>query len=390
MAGMKRRRVPLGVLIRKEVENEPLDAMSAAPVLVAIVLFEACPIGQAAEVRKTENIIFVMTDGFRWQEMFGGVDAAVLSKPGNVEKDKRDALKKRFCRETPEASREALLPFVWKVVAKEGQIYGNRGKQSAAHVTNGLKFSYPGYQEMLCGFVDPRIDSNSAGPNPNITVFEWLHRKPAFQGRVAAFGAWNAFNDIFNRQRCGFCVNAGYDPLTQGRRGPQVDLLNQLKAETPHIWNGEPFDALTFHTAWEYFRAARPRVLYLSLGETDEWGHAGKYDEYLAAAHRVDDYLKRFWETAQTMPQYRGKTTMIFATDHGRGLGPKRWKDHGKDVAGAEDIWMAFLGPDTSALGKEPTCRQSRRTKSQPRWPPCWAKNIVPTWHRQESRSLTS
>ena len=205
-------------------------------VLSAFVLVEAALIGEAAELRKTENIIFVMTDGFRWQEVFGGVDAAILNEPSNVEKNKLGALKKQFCRETPEASREALLPFIWKVVAKEGQIYGNQGKQSQAQVTNGLKFSYPGYQETLCGFPDPRIDRNDAGPNPNVTVFEWLHHKPAFQGRVAAFGAWKGFNDIFNRQRCGFCVNAGYDPLTQGIHSPEVDLLNQLKAETPRIW----------------------------------------------------------------------------------------------------------------------------------------------------------
>lgn len=156
-------------------------------VLSVFVLVGAALIGEAAELRKTENIIFVMTDGFRWQEMFGGVDAAILNEPSNVEKDRLDAVKKQFCRETPEASREALLPFVWKVVAKEGQIYGNQGKQSRAQVTNGLKFSYPGYQETLCGFPDPRIDRNDAGPNPNVTVFEWLHHKPAFQGRVAAF-----------------------------------------------------------------------------------------------------------------------------------------------------------------------------------------------------------
>jgi hypothetical protein len=321
-------------------------------VLSAFVLVEAALIGEAAELRKTENIIFVMTDGFRWQEMFGGVDAAILNEPSNVEKNRLGALKKQFCRETPEASREALLPFIWRVVAKEGQIYGNQGKQSRAQVTNGLKFSYPGYQETLCGFPDPRIDRNDAGPNPNVTVLEWLRHKPAFQGRVAAFGAWNAFNDIFNRRRCGFCVNAGYDPLTQGIHRPEVDLLNQLKAETPRIWKDEPFDAVTFHTALAYFKAARPRVFYLSLGETDDWGHEGKYDEYLTAAHRADAYVKRLWETAQAMPEYRGKTTVIFSPDHGRGSGPKQWRDHAKNVAGAEDIWMAFMGPDTPALGE--------------------------------------
>jgi hypothetical protein len=42
--------------------------------------------------------------------------------------------------------------------------------------------SYPGYNEVLTGFYDPRIDSNDKKLNPNITVFEWLHRKPGFGG----------------------------------------------------------------------------------------------------------------------------------------------------------------------------------------------------------------
>ena len=99
------------------------------------------------------------------------------------------------------------------------------------------------------------------------------------------------------------------------------------------------------------------------LGETDDWGHAGKYDEYLTAAHRADDYVKQLWETAQAMPEYRGKTTVIFSPDHGRGSGPKQWRDHDKNVAGAEDIWMAFLGPDTPALGER--ANVPRVTQSQ-------------------------
>jgi len=54
----------------------------------------------------------------------------------------------------------------------------------------------------------------------------------------------------------------------------------------------------------------------------------------------------------QAMPEYRGTTTFIITTDHGRGSGPEKWRDHGKDVDGAEDIWIAVLGPDTPALGE--------------------------------------
>ena len=330
-------------------------------VLSALAFGAMAPIGEAANPRKTENVIFVMTDGLRWQEVFRGAESPFPHGPNGGHQ--LEARKKQFCRETPEASREALLPFLWNVVAKEGQIYGNQAKQSMAQVTNGLKFSYPGYSETLCGFPDSRIDRNDVGPNPNVTVLEWLHRKPAFRDRVVAFGTWHVFNEIFNRQRCSFCVNAGYDPLTQGVRTPTVELINQLKVEMPQTWEGGPYDALTFHTALEFFKANRPRVLYLAFGETDHWGHAGRYDKYLASAHCVDDWVKTLWEIAQGMPEYRHKTTLIVSTDHGRGCGQKEWRSHGKAIAGSENIWMAFLGPDTPALGERanvPTVTQSQ------------------------------
>ena len=89
-----------------------------------------------------------------------------------------------------------------------------------------------------------------------------------------------------------------------------------------------------------------------TLGETDEWAHAGKYEEYVRAANRVDLYLKAIWERAQSMPEYRGVTSLIFAVDHGRGRAPVDWKSHGQKLDETKYIWMAFMGPDTKALGE--------------------------------------
>ena len=58
------------------------------------------------------------------------------------------------------------------------------------------------------------------------------------------------------------------------------------------------------------------------------------------------------WETIQEMPEYRGKTTLIFTCDHGRGNAPTGWKSHGMLVTGSASTWMVFLGPDTPALGE--------------------------------------
>ena len=120
------------------------------------------------------------------------------------------------------------------------------------------------------------------------------------------------FPFIFNAERAGFPVNAGYDPLISIPSTPRLELLNGLKGETPRVWEDEPFDFMPFHTALEYVRARKPKILYLSLGETDEWAHAGKYTEYLTAAHRVDAYLRELWEMLQSIPEYRGNTTLIF------------------------------------------------------------------------------
>jgi hypothetical protein len=315
----------------------------------AFVFFGAHSI-EAAPSHKTQHVIFVMTDGFRWQEMFRGADSSLMNKENGVAD--LNALNAAYWRDTPQARREALLPFVWTVVAKQGQIYGNRDLGSDAYVTNGLNFSYPGYSETLCGFADSRVNSNDKIPNPNVTVLEWLSRLPSFKNKIAAFGAWDVFPFIFNTSRSGLLVNAGWDVFPDAGANVRIQLLNRLKNETPRVWPDEPFDALPFHTALECLKTQKPRVLYLSLGETDEWAHAGNYSDYLISAHRADAYLRELWDTVQTMPEFRGNTTLIFTPDHGRGEGPVEWKKHGEKVPASKYIWMVYLGPDTPALGE--------------------------------------
>ena len=104
----------------------------------------------AAAGRKTENVVLFMTDGLRWQEVFEGADEPLLTKENGGLKEKEvESFRKAYWRDTPEARREALLPFFWSVLARQGQVYGNPKKGSVAQVTNGMNFSYPGYNETL-------------------------------------------------------------------------------------------------------------------------------------------------------------------------------------------------------------------------------------------------
>ncbi len=298
---------------------------------------------------KTHNIIFVMTDGLRWQEVFNGADEALFSKENGV--TEVEALKRDYWRPTAQERREVLMPFFWTTMARGGQVFGNRRLGSDAFVTNGLNFSYPGYNETLCGFPDSRINSNDKVLNPNVTMLEWLNRKPEYHNKIAAFGAWELFPYIFNAERAGFPVNASYEPLTPPLT-PRIQFLNEIKAESPRVWDDEAFDYLPFHTALEYLKTVKPKVMYLSLGETDDWAHAGNYPEYLRATRRADHYLKMLWEAVQSMPEYRDSTTLVFSPDHGRGDDNESWKSHGEKLPESRYIWMAFLGPDTRAMGE--------------------------------------
>lgn len=302
-------------------------------------------------VPATRNVVLVTTDGLRWQEVFRGVEESLLNKKNGGVAD-LNGLRRDFWKDTPEARREALMPFLWGNIARRGQVFGNRDKKSAAHVTNGKNFSYPGYNELFTGWPDPRIVSNDKIPNPNITVFEWLNKKPAFQNRVIGVGSWDRYSFILNAERSGLTVNSGWAPIVGDSKTPSQAVLNQIMNWSLHDWADCRNDIVTFQVAMEYFRREKPRVFYLGLGDTDEYAHGGRYDQYVRAAHAADAAIKTLWEAIQADPQYRDSTTLIVTTDHGRGDPPQGWRSHGAKVEGSEAIWLAVIGPDTPATGE--------------------------------------
>jgi hypothetical protein len=314
--------------------------------IAALVVFVAA--GAAAPRPVVNNVVIITLDGMRWQELFGGAERSLLGKD---EKEITESpAYRRFWKDTPEERRAALMPFFWSVVVKQGQVFGDPSRGSLAHVTNGLWFSYPGYSEMLAGVADPRVDSNDKIPNPNVTVLEWLNGLSAYRGRVAAFGAWDVLPYIVNAERSRLPVGVGYPPVPVPRTDRER-AINDLADDLPPIWEGAPLDAPIMHAAMECLRTRRPRVLYVMLGETDEWAHDNRYDLYLDAAFRSDRFIRRVWDTVQRMPDYANRTALVLATDHGRGGTNADWTDHGRKVPAAESTWMAVMGPGVPAAG---------------------------------------
>ena len=333
-------------------QHADFDRSLARAIISGIALFAFfCAPRAGAAPHKTENVFLIICDGFRWQEVFTGAEELLVSQRIGGVRD-TNTLRHDFWRETPEARREALLPFFWTEIAQHGQIFGNQNKGSIVKVTNGRSVSYPGYNEVLTGYTDPRIRGNDKILNPNTTVFEWLNGRPGFRNRIAVLGTWDVCPYIFNIERSHLPIWPAWESRFARYEITPPQYIADLRRDTTPSREDLVLDSFLLPTTLDYLKSKKPRVTFLAFCETDEWSHFSRYDLYLTAAHHVDDFVRRLWETVQSMSQYRGKTTFIVTADHGRGTGQSNWKNHGETTAGSDGDWIAVLGPDTSPLGE--------------------------------------
>ncbi len=300
---------------------------------------------------KTEQkVVLITVDGYRWQELFGGADSVLINEKqfGEVELMKGD-----YWKADPVERRNALMPFTWDYIAKNGIIIGDRNQGCTMDVTNKMWFSYPGYNEDLCGHADDeRITSNDPFPNPNVTVFEAANNTDEYKNSVLCFGSWDRFIEIFNEKRSGLEVNAHYRHAMSKTPTEREKYLDKLQEACPKYWDGERFDFLTHEYALEAMRSRHPKLMFIGYGDTDEWGHAGNYRLYLDAAHSTDAYLKELWELIQSDPFYKDQTTVIVTCDHGRGdTDINALRDHGEETAHSGQTWLMAFGKGIPAKG---------------------------------------
>lgn len=323
---------------------------------IALLLFGASFSTLLAQKHKTQNIIVVTLDGFRWQELYRGADSAIINSKFTSDKG---GVTKKFWAPTPQERRKSLLPFFWNVIGQEGQLYGNRDEGNKDEVANPYHFSYPGYNEIFTGFPDVKINSNDEVFNPNVNIFEYLSKQKGFKNQVAVFSSWQLFPFILNANRSGLMVNSGYTNFNDPKASERLKYLNEIQHKVPEVIGpDERLDFLTFEFGFEYLKQYKPRVLVLGFDETDDLAHEGNYKFYLQSAHKEDGFLSQLWQYIQSDPQYKDKTTLLITCDHGRGDVPlENWRTHGTDTPNSEQTWFAVIGPDTPPTGviKTPT-----------------------------------
>lgn len=352
-----------------------------------IALFILLSVYCSAFSQKAENIIIITTDGLRWQELFGGMDSAIANNKKFNQGDS-DAIYKKYWAAEPIERRKKLLPFLWSMIEKNGQIYGNRNLGNKVDNANPYWFSYPGYNEIFTGFPDTLVNSNSFPPNPNTNLLEFLNKQAKYKNKVAAFGAWDAFDRILNEERAKFPVYSAFDPfgMTPTSNKKEITVYDSIlnnEIKRKHVYSGiDPFekdlpsaneriinamvrdsykpfgdeevlDVFTHYGAINYLQTKKPKVLYISYGETDEWAHSGQYRDYLNAANMVDKWIQDIWNYVQSDPFYKNKTAIFITTDHGRGdIKKEEWTSHNNSIQDSYQIWMATMGPGIPAKGE--------------------------------------
>jgi hypothetical protein len=297
---------------------------------------------------RTDNVIIITLDGFRWQELFAGADPTMLF---NKEFCSNPEVQKQFWDSSALRRREKLLPFFWNVIGKEGQLYGNRKLNNRVNCSNPHWFSYPGYSEMFTGLVDRRVRSNDSIVNPNYTVLEHINSQERYKGKVAAFSTWEVIPYIIRAQEAGIFTKCGRETVTANLDSASRKMSLELQRIFRDSVEAEE-DFSTFYSAFNYLKKERPKVLYIGFDKTDEHAHVGDYDQYLRSAYATDRMIQELWNWIQTNEDYKDKTTLILTTDHGRGKKVHRWKKHGRHIFGSGQMWFAVIGPDTPAHGE--------------------------------------
>ncbi len=294
----------------------------------------------------TKSLILVTCDGLRWQEVFTGIDPLLMGEK-EAHMDQARGLRDRFWRDTPQARREALLPFFWTKLAKQAVLYDN------VRVTNTYRVSYPGYSEILTGKAqDDVIRGNDPKQNPTETVLQVLRSKLGLaKEQVAVFSSWEAFQWISESVPGSIFINAGYSDSNVTAR---IAELSKLQLDIPTDDDGSRYDWFTFEMALDYLKQVKPRVLYIAFNDSDEWAHKNHYNRVLEVANYYDRCFEKLWNTLQSMTEYRGQTALIITADHGRGSTLADWGSHGAKIPGAERIWLAAAGPEKLDLGPDP------------------------------------
>jgi len=161
--------------------------------------------------------------------------------------------------------------------------------------------SLPGYLEITRGHPSKDCQTNDCNPKIDRSIL-------SFYPKTAVFSSWSEIHKTLPS-------------------GVYNDTVTRLDSETEHQVLG-------------FLTAGNPDFLWVSLGDTDEWGHANNYPEYMKAFREADMFIG-------LLVALYPNSNFIVTCDHGRN---QNFKDHGYGPDSAR-VWLMMRGPNVPHKG---------------------------------------
>jgi hypothetical protein len=104
-------------------------------------------------------------------------------------------------------------------------------------------------------------------------------------------------------------------------------------------------DELTFFMTKEIMSRLAPSLVLVNFWDIDV-AHFGAYSLYLEAIRRTDRLVHGLWEHAQSLPPYRGRTTLIVVPEMGRDGDPSGngFQNHRSGDESCRRLWLLAVG----------------------------------------------
>jgi len=104
-------------------------------------------------------------------------------------------------------------------------------------------------------------------------------------------------------------------------------------------------DELTFFMTKEIMNRFAPSLLVVNFWDIDI-AHYGAYSLYLEAIRRTDRLVHELWQHAQSLPQYRDRTTLIVVPEMGRDsdIAGNGFANHRSGDESCRRVWLVAVG----------------------------------------------
>ena len=274
------------------------------PWLARLPLWRCAPLRLPGRARR--NVILVISDGVRWQEVFTEADPSLLNGDAGGSWASAAELKARYWDDDPTVRRKRLFPFLWETVATAGPDLRQpeTGQRGTGHEHHDVLL--PGLQRDGERSGRPAHQFERVRPEPERNGVRVAQHEAGLrrQGRdLRHVGRHRP--DIFNGARSLLPIRSGATLVDANDRSPSGVLLNELYRTTTRLEGTDPFDSFLHVVVRDHLRAHRPRVLFIGYGDTDTWQHIGRYDSFLETAHSFDAYVAELWKQLQSTPDTR-------------------------------------------------------------------------------------